>query len=126
MTTAFEPALPTMMKDFHSENDALASLTVSAYVIGYFLGPIVLAPASEVYGRASLLWLGYLLHFACLAVCGSATNVEVFITFRIIMGVTGIALSLLRIAVVADTTSKEKLGLVYSAMSAANIFVSSL
>ena len=126
MTTAFEPALPTMMKDFHSENDALASLTVSAYVIGYFLGPIALAPASEVYGRASLLWLGYLLRFACLAVCGSATNVEVFITFRIIMGVTGIALSLLRIAVVADTTSKEKLGLVYSAMSAANIFVSSL
>ena len=124
MTTAFAPALPKMMKDFHCDNDTLASLTVSAYVIGYFLGPIVFAPLSETWGRVTLLWPGYMIYLACLAICGSATSVGVFIAFRIAMGVAGISLSLLGIAVVADVTRKEELGFVYNVMSAANIFVS--
>ena len=124
MTTAFAPALPKMMKDLHSDSNALASLTVSAYVIGYFLGPIFFAPLSEIYGRVTLIWPGYTLYLACLAICGSATNIGVFIAFRIVGGIAGIALSLLSIAVVADITHKEELGFVYNAMAAANIFVS--
>ncbi|KAF7949915.1 uncharacterized protein EAE97_003424 [Botrytis byssoidea] len=64
-TSAFEPALPSIMADFHSTNGSIASLTISIYTIGYCLGPLLIAPISELYGHVTVLHPGYI-GFICL------------------------------------------------------------
>lgn len=44
----FAPAVLFMSEEFHNTSDILSSLTVSIFVLGYVVGPLVLAPLSEV------------------------------------------------------------------------------
>ena len=50
-SSMFVPGISDLMTEFHSNNDALASLVVSVYVLGFAFGPLFLAPMSELYGR---------------------------------------------------------------------------
>ena len=45
------PATPLIMEEFNTTNTTVASFIVSIYVLGYALGPLFLAPCSEVWGR---------------------------------------------------------------------------
>ncbi|TVY21496.1 Efflux pump radE [Lachnellula arida] len=49
-STIFAPGVPFLMKDFNSNNNQLASFTVSVYVVGFCIGPLILSPLSEHYG----------------------------------------------------------------------------
>lgn len=117
-TSAFEPALPAIMADFHSTNDSIASLTVSIYTIGYCLGPLVIAPISELYGHVTVLYPGYIGFMLALAVCGSSKSLPLFIVFRAIMGLAAITFVLMGPAIVADLIPREKRGFALSIMSA--------
>ena len=123
-STAFEPALPSVMLDLHSSSDALQSLTVSIYTIGYCLGPLVVAPVSELYGRVVVLHSAYAIFLVALAVCGSSMSLSLFIVFRAIMGFAGIAFVLLGPAVAADLIPKERRGFALSILSAGPVVVS--
>ena len=39
------------MKEFDSTSKTLASFVVSVYILGFGVGPLFLAPLSEIYGR---------------------------------------------------------------------------
>ena len=117
MTTAFEPALPEMMRDFHSDNDSLASLTVSIYTIGYCIGPLIVAPLSEIYGRVMLIYAAYVVFLVTLAICGSTSSLAVLIIFRAIMGFAGLVFVLLGPAMIADFVAKDRHGLAISIVS---------
>ncbi|KAA8576535.1 hypothetical protein EYC84_006643 [Monilinia fructicola] len=117
-TSAFEPALPSIMADFHSANDSVASLTVSIYTIGYCLGPLVIAPMSELYGHVTVLYPGYIGFMLALAVCGSSRSLLVFVVFRAVMGFAAIIFVLMGPAIVADLIPRERRGLALSIMSA--------
>ena len=58
-STAFEPALPSIMADFGFSNGSLASFTVSVSTSGYVFGPLVIAPASELYRKVAVLYPGF-------------------------------------------------------------------
>ncbi|KAB8302655.1 hypothetical protein EYC80_006019 [Monilinia laxa] len=117
-TSAFEPALPAIMVNFHSANDSVASLTVSIYTIGYCLGPFIIASMSELYGRATVLYPGYIGFMLALAVCGSSRNLLLSVIFRAIMGFAAITFVLMCPAIVADLIPREERGLALSIMSA--------
>ncbi|KAM3075818.1 hypothetical protein ACMFMG_007945 [Clarireedia jacksonii] len=122
-TSSFEPALPSVMADFHagdgsSRDGSLAALTISIYVIGYCLGPLVVAPLSELYGHVIVLYPAYLLFMVALAVCGSSNNLPLFIIFRALMGFAAITFVLIGPAIVADLIPREKRGFALSIMSA--------
>ena len=106
-----------MMREFHSGNDALSSLTVSIYIIGYCLGPLLVAPVSEIYGRAMLVYLGYIVFLTCLAICGSTSSLAVFIVFRAVMGFAGLIFVLLGPAMVPDFIAPDRRGLAMSVVS---------
>lgn len=123
-TSAFEPALPTMMSEFHSnDSSGLASLTISIYVIGYCLGPLVVAPLAELYGHVTVLYPAYVVFIAGLAVCGSSHNLPLFIVFRAVMGFGAITFVLIGPAIVADLIPKERRGLALSVMSTGPVIV---
>lgn len=117
-STAFEPALPALTSSLKSHSPALASFTVSAYTIGYVLGPLVVAPVSEIYGRIYVAFPAYLIFMLSLAVCGASESFALFIVFRVTMGFAGNGFLLLGPAVVADLMPVEKRGLALSIMAA--------
>jgi hypothetical protein len=46
------PATADVMATFHSTNETLGAFVTSVYLLGYSFGPLVIAPLSEIYGRA--------------------------------------------------------------------------
>lgn len=112
-----------MMADFHSDSGSLASLTISIYVVGYCLGPLIVAPLSELYGHAIVLWPAYILFMVGLAVCGSSKSLWLFIVFRTIMGFAAITFGLMGPAIVADLIPRERRGFALSIMSAGPVVV---
>ncbi|KEZ42268.1 hypothetical protein SAPIO_CDS6127 [Scedosporium apiospermum] len=52
--TLFAPAAQNLAVDFSVTDSTVLSLTVSIYLLGFAVGPLVVAPLSEVYGR---LWV---------------------------------------------------------------------
>lgn len=79
------------MKDLHSENDALASLCVSIFVLGFAFGPLLLAPLSEHYGRSLIYNVSNVIFFAFTIACAVAPTLASFIVFRFIAGCVGAA-----------------------------------
>ncbi len=113
------------MSSLHSHSSALASFTVSIYAIGYVLGPLLVSPVSETYGRRYVLFPAYVLFMVSLAVCGASESLPLFVVFRAVMGFAGIGFVLLGPAVVADLMPVERRGMALSVMAAGPVVVSS-
>jgi MFS family permease len=95
---------------------ACLGLSISIYTLGYCIGPLIVAPVSEIYGRIWLLRLAYLLFPLTLVGCGASRSIGVFIAFRAIMGFAGIVFLLLGAAIVPDIMPKERRGISMGAM----------
>ncbi|KAK3367528.1 major facilitator superfamily domain-containing protein [Podospora didyma] len=87
--TMFAPAVHQVMLEFSSTNEALSALIVSIYVLGWALGPLVLAPLSEVHGRMVIYtWSNWLYVLATVA-CALAPNLPALVVFRFLAGAVG-------------------------------------
>ncbi|KAF2744929.1 benomyl/methotrexate resistance protein [Sporormia fimetaria CBS 119925] len=88
-STMFAPAIGSVMKDFNSTSPLLSSFTVSIWVLGYFFGPLFLAPLSELYGRLPV----YLTCNTLFTIFNLATalspNLTSLIIFRFLAGTCG-------------------------------------
>ena len=69
------------MTDLKADSDSLGTFTISVYLIGYCFGPLVIAPASELYGRVAILYPSFIVYLVALAKCGSSTNLATFTVF---------------------------------------------
>ena len=68
------PALSQISKDLHT-NDATTQMTLSIFVLAYAIGPMVLAPMTEVFGRKPVWLLSVCFYILWNTVCGfSKTN----------------------------------------------------
>ena len=52
-SSMFAPGIPLIESEFHNHNEELASFVLSIYILGFAIGPMVLAPMSELYGDSS-------------------------------------------------------------------------
>lgn len=76
-------------------NNALYStIVVSIWELGEGLGPFVVAPLSEIYGRAVVYHTGNLLFLLCLAASALSTNLSMLVAFRFLNGLTTTILTL--------------------------------
>ena len=123
ISTAFAPAVSSLLHDLHSSSSALASFTVSVYILGYCIGPLLIAPLSEVYGRAIILHVANILYLVTAVVCAVSKRMALFIVFRLIMGFAGCASVTLGGGVIADLMPPEKRGLAMSVWSTGPILV---
>lgn len=101
-TTMIAPGVPLVMEEFHSTNDELTTFVVSVYVIGFGIGPLVLAPASELYGRAILLHCSNLGMIVFSIACAVSNSLPMLIVFRLFMGISGCVPVTIGGAVIAD------------------------
>lgn len=75
--------------DFHLTSAKLPVFPIAFYILGIGMGPLVLAPCSELYGKRIV----YLLSFTSFAVlnlgCGFSPNIGVLTVLRFLSGVAG-------------------------------------
>lgn len=85
-SSMFAPGVPDVMRDFGTESESLATFVVSVYILGFALGPLVLAPLSEMYGRVWIYNVCNVLFTIFTVACGLATNMNMLIGFRFLAG----------------------------------------
>jgi MFS family permease len=83
------PGIASLDRDFGNEDGILGAMTVSIYLLGYVIGPLFLAPLSEIYGRKPVLGAANV--FFCLwqIGCALAPNIAGLIVFRFFSGIGG-------------------------------------
>jgi len=106
----FAPAVPLVMKDFNNNNQLLAEFVVSVYILGFAIGPLIIAPLSELYGRAPLYVSCNVLFVIFSVACGLSTNMGMLIAFRFLLGCAGASPLTLGGGTIADMIAQERRG----------------
>lgn len=114
-SSMFAPGVPQMMEEFRSTNVDLASFVVSIYVLGYALGPLFIAPLSELYGRVPVYHTCTFFFLVFTVACGVSTNLGMIITMRFLAGLAGSCPVTIGSGTVADCWKQEERGKVMSA-----------
>ncbi|KAJ7502432.1 major facilitator superfamily domain-containing protein [Mycena galericulata] len=77
-----------MAAEFHVSREA-AILSISLYIFGLGIGPLIMGPFSEVYGRTIIYRVSYVLLFLFSLPVVFAPNLGVLLTFRLLLGICG-------------------------------------
>lgn len=111
------PAEALVIESFHITSQSLASFVVSIYLVGFAVGPLVLGPLSEIYGRLRI-------YQACNAVfvvwniaCAVAPNIGSLLAFRLFAGIAGSCPLTLGAGSIADLFVPEERGAAMSIYS---------
>ncbi|KAF2645129.1 MFS general substrate transporter [Massarina eburnea CBS 473.64] len=88
-STILIPAIPNIVKDFQSNDPYLSTFIVSAYLVGYFLGPFLMAPLSDHYGRIPIYHICNLLFVGMTCWCATTHSLGTLATARFLAGCGG-------------------------------------
>ncbi|KUJ07188.1 putative MFS transporter [Mollisia scopiformis] len=121
-TTISAPGAGLLMKDFHQTNAIIGSFSISIFLLGFALGPLVMAPLSELYGRLPVYHLSIITFIAFLLGCGWSQNIVEFLIFRFIAGCAGSSPSTIGGGTVADLIPVEHRGAAIAMTSIGPIF----
>jgi multidrug resistance protein len=104
------PGVPLLMKEFKSDNQELAIFVVSIYVLGFALGPLILSPLSEIYGRAIVYNVTNVLFVVFAMGCAVSPSLSVLIGLRFLMGFAGSAPTTVGAGTIADLFKPQDRG----------------
>ena len=106
----FAPGVPDVIREFHTQNQSLATFVVSVYILGFAMGPLVLAPLSEMYGRVIIYNVCNVVFLGFTIGCALSTNMNMLIGFRFLAGCFGVAPITIGGGTIADMMAPEKRG----------------
>ena len=104
------PGVPIIMRDFHTTDATIGSFVVSIYILGYALGPLVIAPMSEVYGRLPVYHVNNVLFLIWTMACALSPNIGALLAFRLLAGLAGSCPITIGGGTIADTFKAEERG----------------
>lgn len=84
--TMFAPGAAELARDFRITNSTVETLTVSIYMLGFALGPLFIAPLSEIYGRLPVYHCCNTAYISFTIGCALSKNIGMFLAFRFIAG----------------------------------------
>ena len=113
-STIVAPGVPQTLHTFKNSNETVGSLIVSIYLLGYAIGPLFLAPLSEVYGRLPLLNICTAFFVVWSVACALAPDVGSLLVFRTLAGVAGACPLAVGGGSIADLFEQEERGLAMS------------
>ncbi|KIM47070.1 hypothetical protein M413DRAFT_268955 [Hebeloma cylindrosporum] len=85
------PGIPEVALKYGITNPTIIALTLSIFLLSFAIGPLILAPLSEMYGRTWVLHIGNLFTMAFSLGCAFAPNTGALIGFRFLSGFSGSA-----------------------------------
>ncbi|KAH8172846.1 major facilitator superfamily protein [Sarocladium implicatum] len=96
------PAITFVAEDYGIEDLTIASMPVSIFLLGYAVGPLVLSPLSEIYGRNGILTVASAWFCVWMIACALAPDIGSLVFFRFMCGVGGSASITIGGAIIAD------------------------
>lgn len=109
------PAIPSILAEFGSTNQSYLVILVSIWELGEGLGPFIVAPLSEIYGRLPVYHVANVLFLLC-SVAGALSNsLGMLLAFRFLNGFT-VASITLGPAMVGDMFKVEERGTAMAAL----------
>jgi MFS family permease len=109
-STMVAPALPAIAEQFNIESDVERMLVMSIFLLAYAVGPFVLAPLSEIFGRVVVLQSANLVYLIFNTACGFAQTKEQMMAFRFLSGLGGSAPQAIGGGVLSDCWTKDERG----------------
>jgi MFS family permease len=85
------PALPALAAEFQTSSDLETYLIMSIFLLAYAVGPFILAPLSEMYGRVVVLQAANMVFLIFNTVCGFSQTKTQILAFRFLSGLGGAA-----------------------------------
>ncbi|KAK1716857.1 hypothetical protein CaCOL14_001285 [Colletotrichum acutatum] len=114
-SSMFAPGIPKIMVEFHETSATVATFVVSVYVLGFAFGPLIIAPMSEVFGRARLYIYGNILFTIFTVGTALSQNMAMMMAFRFLMGLAGAVPVTIGSGSIADIMPIEQRGRAMSA-----------
>ncbi|KAF7792538.1 hypothetical protein EIP86_003579 [Pleurotus ostreatoroseus] len=106
LNSTFASSSPTgiveSMEQYFTFNDEVATLTISLFVAGYCVGPLVWGPVSEQYGRKPPLVIAFIVYTAFQVGCALSHNTASIIIFRFLSGTFAAAPLVISAALMSD------------------------
>jgi MFS family permease len=96
------PGTGQTLDEFGVKSKIIGTLMNSIYIFGYAIGPLFLAPLSELYGRAIVINLSTVVFNAFLLGCALAPNMPALIVMRLLAGIGGSAVVTIVSASIGD------------------------
>lgn len=106
-----------LITEFHTSRE-IATLGLSLFVVGLGIGPMVLSPLSEFYGRRPIYIYSYLFFLIWLIPCAVAPNIATMLVCRFLDGLSGSAFLSVAGGTVGDMFTRSELSapmMVYTA-----------
>ncbi|KAF2876520.1 major facilitator superfamily domain-containing protein [Massariosphaeria phaeospora] len=104
----FAPGVPEVLRAFHEPSKLMATFVVSIYILGFAIGPLIIAPLSELYGRSVIYHTCNLLFVAFTVACALSSNMDMLVGFRLLAGCAGAAPLTIGGGTIADIFPQEK------------------
>lgn len=109
-SSMFAPGVPDVLREFHETSDTLAALVVSVFLLGFAVGPLLISPLSEIYGRRPVYVVCNVGFIVFTVACAVASSMPQLIVFRFFAGCFGVSPVTLGGATIADMIAREKRG----------------
>ncbi|EEH10067.1 polyamine transporter 1 [Histoplasma capsulatum G186AR] len=109
-STMVAPALAAIGKEFGITSSMEQVLVMSIFLLAYAVGPFLLGPLSEIFGRVAVLQLANLFYLVFNTACGFAQNKQQILAFRFLSGLGGSAPQALGGGVISDCWRAEERG----------------
>lgn len=113
------PALPEMTIVFHCDLSTV-QLGLTSCMIGLAVGQLLFGPASDKYGRKTVLVLSLVLFICASAICCFSTSIVVFTVARMLQGIGGAGGIVLSRSIAADNYSGKDFTRLIAILSAIN------
>jgi MFS family permease len=114
----FAPGADSLAKEFGVTNDTVIALTVTIAVLGFSMGPLVFAPASELFGRVPIYNVCGTIYVAFTIGLALSKNVAMFLVFRFICGCAASAFMTCGGGTIADLLPPQERGRAAAVFSA--------
>lgn len=113
------PALPEMTEVFHCDSSTV-QLGLTFCMIGLAVGQLLFGPASDKYGRKTILVFSLIIFVVASVFCCLSTSVLAFTAARLLQGIGGAGGIVLSRSIVADMYSGRELAKLIAILSAIN------
>lgn len=100
-TDLYTPSLPDLDRVF-ATTDRAVKLTMSVNFLGYALGPLLVGPLADHFGRRRVLAVGMALFTALSLACAVAPDIGTLIVLRGLQGASGSVASVLCVVLIRD------------------------
>ena len=109
-SSMFAPGVPDVLREFKETSVTLAAFVVSVFLLGFAVGPLLISPLSEIYGRRPVYIVCNVGFIIFTVACAVAHSMPQLIVFRFLAGCFGVCPVTLGGASIADMIPQEKRG----------------